>query len=585
MTLPDGLSHLPAYIRGALEAIWDGATADSQESMTLEFKEDPSRREGAGRARPKLVEKIIDEAICMANSEVGSGYIIVGVHDKIDGPDAFTGTDLEEEDVERRIFNASKPGMNVSATSFLFHETRLLTVYIPEARALYTRNDGAAKRRENDGGKFSCKPIPEETRRAIDAIRRNPDYSNGETDLTPEDLSLGVIEEARRLLDAPFRKGLGDEPTIASTRTGLLRELGLLREDGSLKRAAEILLAEPEPTHVTVRHLWRDFPGEDPKVTEISAPVILALPRLRDLIDAHVQQEIARVQFDDGQEIAIPAIPAQAIDEAISNALIHRDWRISKPIVVEQSKRLLKVTSPGPLPPGVSVDRLLTVTSEPRNNRLMAAMRALGLAEESSRGFDRMWAAMIRSGRDIPEVIATETAVSVIFSGANPDPEFVRGIHALSKRFGKPIFTVGTLIVLRHLHDSPLISLQTAKAKTQQATNEARELLDSLEELGVLARLGGADDWGLSAEARALLGGAETGEAMANGVQSWVESQLEEGRTLQSAQIAAHAGISTQEAGKMLRDLRDQGKAKIDPAGPPRGRGTRWIKASPSENK
>ena len=72
---------------------------------------------------------------------------------------------------------------------------------------------------------------------------------------------------------------------------------------------------------------------------------------------------------------------------------------------------------------------------------------------------------------------------------------------------------------------------------------------------------------------------------MANGVQSWVESQLEEGRTLQSAQIAAHAGISTQEAGKMLRDLRDQGKAKIDPAGPPRGRGTRWIKASPSENK
>ena len=101
MTLPDGLSHLPAYIRGALEAIWDGATADSQESMTLEFKEDPSHREGAGRARPKLVEKIIDEAICMANSEVGSGYIIVGVHDKIDGPDAFTGTDLEEEDVER----------------------------------------------------------------------------------------------------------------------------------------------------------------------------------------------------------------------------------------------------------------------------------------------------------------------------------------------------------------------------------------------------------------------------------------------------------------------------------------------------
>ncbi|WJZ16496.1 ATP-binding protein [Corynebacterium gottingense] len=579
MTLPDGLSRLPAYIQGALEAIWDGATADSQESMTLEFKEDPSHREGAERARPKLIEKLVDEAICMANSEVGSGIIVVGVHDKITGPKAFTGTDLREADIEQKIFNASKPNMNVSATGFLFRGTQLLAVSIPEARALYTRKDGAAKRRETDGGKFSCKPIPEETRRAIDALRRNPDYSNGETNIVPEDLRLDVVEEAHRQL-VLYRRSRGEEEsTMANTRTGLLRELGLLRQDGRLKRAAEILLAQPEPTHVTVRHLWRDFPGEDPKATDISAPVILALPRLRDLIDAHVQQEIARVQFDDGQEIAIPAIPGQAIDEAISNALIHRDWRISKPIVVEQSKRLLKVTSPGPLPPGVSVDRLLTVTSEPRNNRLMAAMRALGLAEESSRGFDRMWAAMIGSGREAPEVATTETAVSVIFAGANPDLEFVRGIHALSKRFGKPISAVGTLIILRHLHESPLISLQTAKVKTQQATNEARELLDSLEELGVLARLGNADDWGLSSETRELLGGTETGEALADGVQSWVQTQLEMGRTLQSAEIADRAGISTQEAGKLLRDLRDQGKAKIDPAGPPRGRGTRWIKA------
>lgn len=579
MTLPDGLSRLPAYIQGALEAIWDGATADSQESMTLEFKEDPSHREGADRARPKLVEKLVDEAICMANSEVGSGIIIVGVHDKVGGPEAFTGTDLREADIEQKIFNASKPNMNVSATGVLFRGTRLLAVHIPEARALYTRTDGAAKRRETDGGKFSCKPIPEETRRAIDALRRNPDYSNGETDMVPEDLSLSVVEEAHRRL-VLYRKSRGEEePAMAKTRTGLLRELGLLRQDGSLKRAAEILLAQPEPTHVTVRHLWRDFPGEDPKVTEISAPVILALPRLRALIDSHVQQEIARVQFDDGQETAIPAIPGQAIDEAISNALIHRDWRIAKPIVVEQSRRLLKVTSPGPLPPGVSVDRLLTVTSEPRNNRLMAAMRALGLAEESSRGFDRMWAAMISSGREIPEVIATETAVSVIFAGANPDVPFVQGLHALAKRFGAPISTVGALIILRHLYDAPVISLEVARDKTQQATNETRELLHSLEELGVLVKLNGTDEWGLLTEARSLLGGEGTDEALSDGVQSWAESQLEKGRTLQAAEIADRAGISTQEAGKILRDLRDQGKAKIDPAGPPRGRGTRWIKA------
>ena len=186
---------------------------------------------------------------------------------------------------------------------------------------------------------------------------------------------------------------------------------------------------------------------------------------------------------------------------------------------------------------------------------------------------------MISSGREIPEVIATETAVSVIFAGANPDVPFVQGLHALAKRFGAPISTVGALIILRHLYDAPVISLEVARDKTQQATNETRELLHSLEELGVLVKLNGTDEWGLFTEARSLLGGEGTDEALSDGVQSWAESQLEKGRTLQAAEIADRAGISTQEAGKILRDLRDQGKAKIDPAGPPRGRGTRWIKA------
>ncbi|MDK8796268.1 AAA family ATPase, partial [Corynebacterium sp. MSK041] len=77
--------------------------------------------------------------------------------------------------------------------------------------------------------------------------------------------------------------------------------------------------------------------------------LLTALPRLRRLIRERASQEIERVQFDDGQETAIPRFPAQAIDEAVTNAFIHRDWQISRPVVVDQTPRALKIWSPGPL--------------------------------------------------------------------------------------------------------------------------------------------------------------------------------------------------------------------------------------------
>ncbi|MDK7113272.1 hypothetical protein QP392_10075, partial [Bifidobacterium breve] len=105
--------------------------------------------------------------------------------------------------------------------------------------------------------------------------RRNPDFSNEPSDVAVEDLRLPVIEEARRMLRA-HRQRSGSDALVPATTAGLLKELGLLRDDARLKRAGEILLADPDPTDIVIQHLWRDFPGSDPKVTEISEPILLA---------------------------------------------------------------------------------------------------------------------------------------------------------------------------------------------------------------------------------------------------------------------------------------------------------------------
>lgn len=578
MVTESAWDDLAPHVRDALEAIHGGVTADSQESLILEFKEDPASREEEKGAKAKLVEKLLNEAICMANSEAATGHIVVGVADKVAGEAAFTGTQMDEEKLAQQIFNGTKPNMNVQIAPVRVWGARLLVIHVPEARALYTRGDGAAKRRTADA-QFSCQPMTEEMRRSIDEARRNPDYSNGPADISVDDLPLAVVEEARRML-REHRRARGSEAAVPQTTTGLLRELGLVRDDGQLKRAAEILFAEPEPTDVVVRHLWRSIPGEDPKATLISDPVLLALPRLRRLIAENGDREIERVQFDDGEEIAISRFPEQAVDEVVSNAFIHRDWRLPGPVVVEQTYRTLKVTSPGPLPPGVTVDKLLTTTSVPRNNRLMAAMRTLGLAEESSRGFDRMWATMIRTGRDVPEVFATESHVQVVLAAQQPDTTFIKGLRKLSERYGEAVIgSVATLIVLWHLSSAALITATTAARKTQLTALEVEELMGVLVELGLLDSVADASEWTLSGEARKLLGRGQAGDLATVSIQEWIEAKLLDGESLRSADIADQTGVSVAEAGRILRHLRSLGRAQIDPEGPPRGRGTRWIRA------
>ena len=574
-------SHLsrsvPANVQEALEAIWVGSKAGTFESDVLEFKEDPARRKEpharSGNARAALVEKLIDEAVCMANGDAAGGHIVVGVSDKTAGPEGFTGTDFRPEEIESSIFKGTKPNLRVEATDFEFEGQRLLMIRIPEALTLYTRKQGQAKKRV--GAK--CEPLSEEERRAIVTARANPDYSNGVSGRDVEEVDLETLNEVRRLLREKHHRA-GEEIAVPTTTMGLLRDLGLVTETGRLKRAGELLLLPVEPPLVSIRYLWRPISGADPQVTEIRAPLILALPQLRRLISEHSEQEIERVAFDDGQEVAVPRFPLTAIDEVITNAVVHRDWQVSRPIVVDQSPRILKVWSPGPLPPGVEPDKLLTTQSIPRNIRLMAALRMLGLAEESSRGFDRMWSAMINTGREVPEVNAAPGFVEVVMAAGKPDVAFMQALHRLTDKFSRPIIgSINTKIVLWHLWHAPLITLKQVMNLTQVSSLEANELMDDLAESGIVDQVSDAKEWVLSAPARQLMGKGDSSDFSTVTVQERIEERLKAGEALRSAELAEEVGLDRAEVTQILRHLRTLKRAIIDPSGPSRGANTRWI--------
>ena len=422
-------------------------------------------------------------------------------------------------------------------------------------------------------------PLSEEERRSITYQRANPDFSAAESRYSFEDLDATAIDQARRLLKKA-RSASGSLDRAPHTTNELLSELGLLTRDGQLTYAAEILFITPANSRTTIRHLAREVPGGDPQATEISAPLITAYLRLKELVATAARTEVARVSFPNGQEISIPAFPETAVDEVISNALAHRDWDASSAVVIDQSPTALTVWSPGPLPVGVTEKRILTTQSIPRNPRLMAALRMLDLAEESSRGFDRMWAAMLASGRHTPALHTAENFVEVSLSSGEVDKDFVYALARLNDHYPDKAFeSINGLLIARQLMDHKILLNRSAAALMQVTEQEAQGILQWYSSIGYLERLRNAGEWILSGDARKLMGLNKQGAISSASVQDWILAQLEAGEVLSARETAEELGVDRKVITDILRHLKKMGQATIDPSGPQRGSNTRWIVA------
>ena len=575
-TLSSQLSslNLPDVVSSALLAIMeDGKTADSQESQTLDFKEDPmTARSGRGNDDAQLISMILKATVCMANGNDEDSYVVLGIKDDVGGPEALSGTSRDADWIRRKVFNGTDPNLTVDVDEFYVQDKRLLLIRIPHPLQVYARSKGEAWYRSGT----ECQVLKGERLRRLEWERRNPDVTAKVAEIGEEELELAALENARQLLRTK-RAAMGSS-VIPETNHGLLRELGLVDRNGKLLMAGEIFFARSTARNVAVRHLYYPVQGSEPRVEERDLPLVGLFAEIQALIESHASQEVARVDFGGGQEVPIPSFPRQAVDEVVSNALLHRDWVAVDPIVIKQTPRTLTVISPGGFPAEVSEKNLLTTRFVPRNPTLMNGARRLGLAEESSRGFDRMWVSMLASGRRAPVVEPSEFSVSVTLDSGKPDVAFVRGLAAVAYQLGVDLRgSVNALIVVRYLVDHPGIVWKTLTEELQTNKLETHEIVDWLTGAGVIEKIGDhVEEWRLTEQCRALFNvsnvGATLGEA-----EKWVRGHLEQGSALMAREIASQLKMDVRDVTKLLRGLRSQGVAMIDPEGPQRGPNTRWV--------
>lgn len=514
---------LPRDVSEALDRILDGAVADDLESAVLDFKEDPSHTPTRNPDQ-KAHDMLVKTSCCFANGSAGRGFIVFGIADRTPGPDAFNGTERDPTEIEHLIFAATRPHLTVDAWAAYAHGARIVVIRVPAGLAVHTGVDEVVRHRVGD----ACLPLEGPARTALEKERGNPDATAAASTVPVASYDPEALAEGHRLLDAARRNGSmparygaapdlegddgdgsavgadglggpGDGPDQQRSDIDLLKQLDLFTDNGEPTLAAELLFHRREDARVLARHLYRagsTDAANPPTETELNDPLVLAAGTLRALVRAHADS----------------AIPASAQDEALTNALLHRDWTRPEPVVVYQSAQMMRVHSPGGLPGRRTPDRLLSAPSQPRNPALMNAMQLLGLDSWSSRGFDRMWLSMLSAGYEPPVVDASETAVDVTLFDGSPDMEFVELLAAIRAEYGRGVTRdAATLVVLRHLMARGTVDLEMAALLQQASEPDARTLMTWLAQRGLLQRTARRrDEWKLSERVAALVPGLET---------------------------------------------------------------------------
>lgn len=144
----------------------------------------------------------------------------------------------------------------------------------------------------------------------------------------------------------------------------------------------------------------------------------LVEPGLVDSAAAFVRRNVGvRAELADGvRRVEIPGLPIEPVREALVNAVIHRDYLLAHTDVeLGLYPDRLEIVSPGRLPNGVTVERMLAGTRAARNELLKDVMRDYGYLEHMGLGVPRK---IVRGMQEFngsePEFVVGEESLTVV---------------------------------------------------------------------------------------------------------------------------------------------------------------------------
>jgi len=337
------------------------------ESQTTEFR----RLSG-----PKVVAKTIETIVAMTNTD--GGVIVLGVNDpkdtKIKGLDRIFGIEesLDNFDaIGREIQRIIPPLSSIWPPNKIFVkevQKHIALLFIPKGVDTFRSIDGHVYIRLEKSNKLLT---PQEIVKFA--------YAKGFEKADKE-----LVEVDFKLLDTnEFREWKGNRGIKEKDIQSVLEKTGLTRrdKDGRLHptRAAVLLFAEYPNDLMDTKCLIRVFQYTGTIETIKETPNLVGTPKnihgpiVKQIKDVH---EYVLTLLRSG--IRVPSgfvtqyqLPERAVKEAITNAIIHRDYYIKRDIEVKIFEDRVEIESPGLFPYNITPSNIGYVRAEGYRNDLI----------------------------------------------------------------------------------------------------------------------------------------------------------------------------------------------------------------------
>ncbi len=389
----------------------------------------PGRR--TTRDRRKVRDEIAEYVAAFANAD--GGILVMGVED--DGTP--TGHDYPGEVIQKMLgtptHRVTPPQAAGQRVSWQGHELLVFEV-APAVRAIMVHGNGFPRRVHDE--------VIQESEEAINAIKERGRSESIELDPVP---NVGIdLLDLDLLARAQHGAGFGD---ISPANYLVERRLADNRGDALVLRTGALLLFAKEPRHIA-------HPNAGVRIFRVQGTERLTgprhnveeLPRIEGAMPVVIERAYKTIgglirksaRLHDLFFREMPEYPTFAWQEALVNAVAHRDYRArGRSVEVWLYEDRLEVISPGSLLPEVGVERLKR--REPahcsRNPRLTRVLAEFSLMREQGEGIPRIFEEMEQSWLRLPELHADEHTFKIVLRNQpileTPDPEWVRYVEDL----------------------------------------------------------------------------------------------------------------------------------------------------------
>lgn len=429
----------------------------------------------------KRINLAVDELIAFANNKGGTLYFGVEDNGEVTGCDG----NYDLQNIIESIYEKTRPSIFVDPEEIEYNGKKVIALTVASDGITHATTDGRCLKRL---GKNSKPFYPDEMSNRYSEIQSSDFSGRILSDSTEDDINkLEVYKLKEKLKARNLESTLADMDDIA-----FLRDLALVKSDsGNIKLTVAGLLFVgkeqainrllPQAEVIYLHYSESNLEEYDARL-DMKAPIISVIDRLSEKIQdsnriVNVQVGLFRLEIVD--------FPEKVFQEALLNALSHRDYQSQGAVYVKHYPDKIVIENPGAFLDGITENNIITHPSVPRNKLIAETLQHLKYVQRTGQGVDIIFREMISSGKPFPEYKSYNDAVSLTIYSAIDDIDFVKFIANEENELSRS-FSLSELMILRYLKDNRKITMSEAESLIQEARDQAQNACNNLKRYGLI---------------------------------------------------------------------------------------------------